>query len=274
MPDANGLPTAAEIAKMVTALEQHDQTNDVRHATGSKKGDLTQAYIAREIADHVDGNTGRFPVAFVNTVVKALDAACPDDLAERVTTIANLFLAGKKPDEIASATNLPLTTVKAEINRLDAARRISYEANPEKAVEVVEKHFDVIGCSEQLIADALGVFALLQEEINLDHKAKLDLLKASAETYDPEKADKLKEAARKAGIKPKQLEGFTQIMEGIGKHQDRIAEMLGLMRGKGNNEFNAIVNNFTFQNDQLNAMADQFMHSIGAIPITAVAVEE
>jgi hypothetical protein len=220
-----------------------------------------------EIDAYRNGDENRFPVALVHTVLQTVDAAVPELLEKRILTITDMYLKGAKCNEISAATGIHPAAVEAELRRLEMARKFNYQEHPEVALEVVEKHFDVVACSEDLIKRSLDVLTVVETEIGMDHKLKKDAMA----DYMNDQCGKTRDAARKTGVSPLKLQAFTQVLEAIGKHQDRIGEVLGLMRGKDNIQVTQNVANFSFNNDKLNELADHFMRSVGAIPITAIS---
>lgn len=245
---------------------------------GSKKVLKDALLDDREAVDRVikkyrEGRQPVIPTDVVRTIVKAVDLVLPEVLEERSLAIATLYLNGVRPADIAKELNIHPGAVSAELARIDYVRSQHLRASPEYAQAVVEKHFDVLACSEALITNGLDVLRVIHESI-LQEKEDIENWRPPEEKItcsDCGKVLKTPKRERRPGLRPMVLQAYWQGLDAIGKHQDRIGEILGIMRGKGDKDFNQFVNNVQVTNINLDALADAYMKAVGQVPITVKA---
>lgn len=213
-----------------------------------------------------------FPTALVTGAVRAMDVLMPEELERQVTTIARMHMEKKGIKAIAAELDLPEEYVRAELRKIDIARGVAIQHEPELAVKVVEAQFDVMAASTAMFEDGMKVLSALKEELMLDH---FDKLNPPPEEYDQDGAEdedtgkkKAKKRPRPLGMYSMKVDSYFKGVESLGKQLDRIGEMTGQL-GKhippGSGSITQINQTVNLANENLNSFVDSIMKATGNV---------
>lgn len=215
----------------------------------------------RAIEAHQREPNKTFPTPLVVAALRAADVIMPEDLEQRVLTIARMYAQGATATKIAEVLGIDRGVAQSEIKKLDKGRQIAYAEDPSLAVKVVEEELNVLQLTQEMIRTDIAVLKMIEDELRMDHEDKLKAIEAN-NPY-----------AYKRGINSLKADSYFKAREVIGKQADRLGELQGLL-GKHAAQHNNVAGNQTtniiqFGNAQLNEVADMFMKMTGNVPASA-----